>query len=77
MDPDLKMIIIAEDDFEKIKQIENVSEKEIEKELENNKDKEKTSLLSEKAKSLEGYVVEFKPDEEIVEKIIEENPELK
>ena len=34
-------------------------------------------VLSEKAKSLEGYVVEFKPDEEIVEKIIEENPELK
>ncbi len=34
-------------------------------------------VLSEKAKSLEGYVVEFKPDDKIVEKIIEDNPELK
>ena len=63
MDPDLKMIIIAEDDFEKIKQIENVSEKEIEKELENNKDKEKTSLLSEKAKEIEKIISKFNEKE--------------
>ena len=33
--------------------------------------------LQSKAKSLEGYVVSFKNDDEIVEKILEENPEIK
>jgi len=34
-------------------------------------------LLSSKAKSLEGYVVSFKKDDSIIEKILEENPEIK